>query len=81
MKITVDVDLTPEELRKFMGLPDVADFQQQMIDAFAENMQSSQDQQTEFVRNMISGSMAPWQSFFALANAGSSDSATKKTGK
>ena len=77
MKITVDIDITPEELRRFMGLPDVQGIQQQMMDAFAENLQSSQEQQVEFVKNMISGSIAPWQSFFAMA-AGANDRSAGK---
>ena len=28
MKINVDIDITPEELRRFMGLPDVQGWQQ-----------------------------------------------------
>ncbi len=32
MKITIDVDCTPEEARSFLGLPDVAPFQQAMMD-------------------------------------------------
>lgn len=31
MKITIDVDLTPEELRQFMGLPNVEKLQEQML--------------------------------------------------
>ncbi|MFT7651320.1 MAG: hypothetical protein ACI9ON_004227 [Limisphaerales bacterium] len=77
MKINVDVDISPEELRRFMGLPDVQGIQQQMMDAFAENMQNSQEQQTEFVRNMISGSIAPWQNFFAMTQGGASDDKEK----
>lgn len=78
MKVTVNVDMTPEELRRFMGLPDVQGIQQQMMDSFAENLQNSQDQQAEFVRNMISGSIAPWQSFFALASGAANNSDDKK---
>jgi len=33
MKINVEVDITPEELRRFMGLPDVQGWQQQMLEA------------------------------------------------
>jgi hypothetical protein len=64
MKINVEIDLTPEELRRFMGLPDVQGWQQQMIDSFIQNLQNSQEQQQEFVANLLSGAMAPWQSFF-----------------
>ena len=56
----------PEELRRFMGLPDVQGVQQQMLEAFTENLQSSGDQQLDFVRNLITGSMAPWQNFFQM---------------
>ena len=31
MKFTIDVDCTPEEARRFLGLPDVAPLQQEMM--------------------------------------------------
>jgi len=31
MKITVDVDITPEELRRFLGLPNVEGLQEEML--------------------------------------------------
>jgi len=31
MKITVDVDLTPEELRQFLGLPNVERIQEEVL--------------------------------------------------
>lgn len=65
MKINVEIDLTPEEMRRFMGLPDVQGWQQQMIESYTENLANSQDQQQEFVRNMLMSPFQPWQSFFA----------------
>lgn len=65
MKINVEIDLTPEELRRFMGLPDVQGWQQQMIESFTQNLQDSQGQQQEFVRNMLAGAFTPWQNFFS----------------
>lgn len=32
MKIQIEIDLTPAELRQFLGLPDVAGLQEDMID-------------------------------------------------
>ena len=32
MKIHVELDMTPEEARAFMGLPDVAPLQKQMME-------------------------------------------------
>lgn len=69
MKITVDVDLTPEELRRFMGLPDVQGIQQQMLERFTEGLNASADQREEFLRNVFAGAMAPWQNFFNIVTA------------
>ena len=64
MKINVEIDLTPEELRRFMGLPDVQGWQQQMIESFTANLQNSQEQQQEFVRSLMTGAITPWQAMF-----------------
>ena len=73
MKINVEFDITPEELRRFMGLPDVQGIQQRMMEAFEENVQTSQDQQQEFFRQMVTGSLVPWQSFFSLLSNAASE--------
>lgn len=71
MKINVEVDITPEELRRFMGLPDVQGLHQQMLEGFAQRLQSSSEQQEAFMRSLFAGAMAPWQSFFGAATGGS----------
>jgi hypothetical protein len=38
MKITVDVDCTPEEARAFLGLPDVKPMQDQLMQEMQERM-------------------------------------------
>ena len=43
MKITVDVDLTPEEFRRTLGLPDVSELQKEMVEAFRQQMMSGAD--------------------------------------
>jgi hypothetical protein len=40
MKITVEMDTTPEELRTFLGLPDVAPLQQEMLEKIQEKMRA-----------------------------------------
>lgn len=42
MKINITFDLTPEEFRKAMGLPDVEDFQQELFKTIVEKMQSGE---------------------------------------
>lgn len=41
MKITINVDCTPEEARTFMGLPDVAPIQEAVMDQMKTQMQKA----------------------------------------
>ena len=63
MKINVEVDVSPEELRRFFGLPDVHEMQQNLIDQFVQRLQSSADQRDEFIQGMFKNAMGPWQAF------------------
>ncbi|MGM0783376.1 MAG: DUF6489 family protein [Pseudomonadota bacterium] len=40
MKINVEFDLTPEEFRRALGLPDVEAFQQELLDRIQKQMES-----------------------------------------
>ena len=39
MNFKIDIEMTPEELRKVLGLPDVETFQQDMMDKIQERME------------------------------------------
>lgn len=41
MKITIDIDCTPEEARSFMGLPDVKPMQENMMKEVEDRMRES----------------------------------------
>ncbi|MFZ3032393.1 MAG: DUF6489 family protein [Parvibaculum sp.] len=41
MKVTVDVDLTPEEARRLMGLPDLEPMQQRLLEQLEKQMASN----------------------------------------
>lgn len=43
MKFKIDIDMSPEELRKVLGLPDVQKFQQDMMDKITEQMEAGVD--------------------------------------
>ena len=38
MKIKLDIDCTPEEARAFLGLPDIAGIQNEMLERFRDRM-------------------------------------------
>ena len=41
MKISIDIDCTPEEARKFLGLPDVAPMQEALLKQVQERIESN----------------------------------------
>ncbi len=41
MKVTINVECTPEEARTFMGLPDVAPLQEAMMEQMQSQMQKA----------------------------------------
>jgi uncharacterized protein DUF6489 len=43
MKVHVEVDMTPEEARKLMGLPDVAPMQEEMVREMQRRMKAAMD--------------------------------------
>jgi hypothetical protein len=54
MKITVDVDCTPEEARRFMGLPDMAPIH----DAYTDKLKKVIDEGV--TPDMLEGMMRSW---------------------
>ncbi len=43
MKVTIDIDCTPEEARTFLGLPDVKPFQEAAMDRMQDQVQKTID--------------------------------------
>jgi hypothetical protein len=43
MNVKIDIDVTPEEMRRLMGLPDVEGFQQQVLDDIRERIRQGVD--------------------------------------
>jgi hypothetical protein len=46
MKVTVEVDCTPEEARRFLGLPDVVPMQQAIMEQLQQRIQRAIDATT-----------------------------------
>lgn len=46
MKITVEIDCTPDEARRFAGLPDVVPMQQAIIEKLQQRMEAAIDATT-----------------------------------
>jgi hypothetical protein len=69
MKITVDVDCTPEEARRFMGLPDLSPVHEAYIERMtkAVNEGLTPDAVSEMMKSwgpMSEAGMSMWRSMF-----------------
>jgi len=62
MKIHLDVDVTPQELRTFMGLPDVEPLQREMLELMRRNLTSAMDgfDTQAMLKTWMSPSMQNW---------------------
>jgi hypothetical protein len=83
MKITVNIDCTPEEARTFMGLPDVKPMQEMMMEEVKERMRanlSAMDPETLFktwlptgIQNVEQFQKMFWSQFAKNPMGGSSE--------
>lgn len=80
MKITIEVDCSPEEARRFLGLPDISAANEALTRSLGEKMteaMASMDAEA-MARNWMQGAMsgmedlqkAFWQGFSATAGQG-----------
>lgn len=60
MQVTVNVDITPEELRRFLGLPNVEGLQEEMLKMAQQ--QITESGQTVF-NDMITGAVQPMMAY------------------
>ena len=67
MKVNIEIDMTPDELRQTLGLPDVQGFQEEMMTQFVDSLKNSAERREQFLRTLVAGSMEPWQSFARMA--------------
>jgi hypothetical protein len=77
MKITVDVDITPEELRRFLGLPNVEGLQEEML-KMAQKQISESGQ--NILNDLVTGAVQPmlaYQQWLQSMMTGSSSRTAK----
>ena len=65
MKISVDVDLTPEELRRLFGLPDLTPIQNLVVDRIARQVEKGMDGNlwAGITRSIITGGLQSWEAY------------------
>lgn len=71
MNVKIDVDVTPEEMRKLLGLPDVETFQREMLESIRKKMTEGVEgyDPLKFFQPYLSGSVASWDMFQKMFSA------------
>lgn len=68
MKVSVDVDLTPEELRRLFGLPDLTPIQALVVERMTRQVEKGLDSNViaGITRSIITGGMQSWEAYQKL---------------
>jgi hypothetical protein len=71
VKVSVDVDLTPEEMRRLFGLPDLTPIQNLVIERVTAQVEKGLDQGivATLTRAMISGGLQSWDAYQKFLSA------------
>ena len=83
MKVTINLDMTPEEARKLMGMPDVEPLQKEMMDKMRDRFFASMDDMADpefFFKKVFPvgvQSMENFQSMFSGLMTAASSSGSK----
>jgi hypothetical protein len=83
MKITLDMDITPEEMRKLFGLPDVEAFQRQLMDDIRERMMAGAEgyDPMKLFQPYMTGTLAGWEMFQKMLTGAASAASSKSSAK
>ncbi|HIG44224.1 MAG: DUF6489 family protein [bacterium] len=79
MKITIDVDITPEERRSFIGLPNVESLQQEMLNRAQQFLKDSNQTQYKDIVDSAMQPMMAYQSWLQKMMGGTPGNEQEKT--
>lgn len=78
MQIKIEIDVKPEELRRFLGLPDISGLQDDIIAFLRDKMEAASDfHPTDFVKSNLGAlrKTAAWKNLMARVRLGEEEPA------
>jgi hypothetical protein len=81
MNVKIDIDMTPEEMRRLFGLPDLEPFHRQVLEDVRQRMKEGAEEYDpmKVFQNYMSGTLASWEMFQkALGGAATGQGVPKK---
>jgi len=85
MKVSIDLDLTPEELRRLFGLPDLTPIQAVVVERITRQVEKGLDSNllAGITRTIVAGGMQSWEAYqnllSGMLSAGAKSSDAKKS--
>ena len=79
MKMTIEVDCTPEEARRFMGLPDVSGLNEHLVSEMTKRVDANINMLNpeEFMKNWMSFGAGAQEQFRKMMEAGMGGASSK----
>jgi len=86
MNVKIDIDISPDELRRLLGLPDVEPIQREMMDKLRKRMLEGVDgyDPVKLLQPYLTGTLASWdlvRKMVSVAGKGGETSEGQDTGK
>jgi len=86
MNVKIDIDISPEELRRLLGLPDVEPIQREMMDKLRKRMLEGVDgyDPVKLLQSYLTGTLASWdlvRKLVSVTGKGGGTSEGQDTGK
>jgi hypothetical protein len=80
MKMTIEVECTPVEARQFLGLPDVTNLNDALVDEMTKRMQANMQMMAPdaLMKSWMTAGTAMQENFMKLMTAGASAAAKRE---
>ena len=68
MKINIELDISPEEMREVMGLPELKGLHEAVLNQVSERLNNSVEQGDAFAQTLLTGATEPWKILAKMVN-------------
>lgn len=68
MKVNIEIDISPEEMREVMGLPELKGLHEAVLNQVSDRLKNSVEQGDAFAQTLLTGAMEPWKVLAKMVN-------------
>lgn len=68
MKVNIEIDISPEEMREVLGLPELKGLHEAVLNQVSDRIKNSAEQGDALAQTILSGAMEPWKVLAKMVN-------------